>query len=57
MRFGPWLERLECIAAGRELVATGGWRDIAGTPQTAGRAHVIPVTRSFTFAMALPSQL
>ncbi|HTL38740.1 MAG TPA: HEAT repeat domain-containing protein, partial [Kofleriaceae bacterium] len=44
MKFGPWLERLECIAAGRELVATGGWRDIAGMPPTAGRAHVVPVT-------------
>src|SRR4051794_29544288 len=44
VKFGPWIERLECIAAGRELIATGGWRDIAGAPQTAGRAHVVPNT-------------
>jgi ParB family chromosome partitioning protein len=44
VKFGPWLERLECIAAGRELVATGGWRDVAGVAPTAGRAHVVPVT-------------
>ncbi|HSD88150.1 MAG TPA: hypothetical protein VLB44_11570, partial [Kofleriaceae bacterium] len=44
MKFGPWLERLEAIGVGREVVATGGWRDIAGAPQTAGRAHVVPTT-------------
>ncbi|NVB84055.1 MAG: hypothetical protein HOV81_37110, partial [Kofleriaceae bacterium] len=40
--FGPWIERLEAIAAGRELIATGGWRD---TPSPVpGRAHVFPST-------------
>jgi len=42
MSFGPWLERLEALAAGRELVATGGWRDAPGI--TAGSASVVPVS-------------
>lgn len=40
MKFGPWLERLEAIAVGRELIATSGWRDSSGQ----ARAHVAPIT-------------
>ena len=36
--FGPWVERLEAIAVGRELVAVAGRRDAAGV--SASRVHV-----------------
>ncbi|HMG24697.1 MAG TPA: HEAT repeat domain-containing protein [Kofleriaceae bacterium] len=39
-QFGPWVERLEAIAVGRELVAVAGRRDAAGV--TASRVHVVP---------------
>ena len=38
--FGPWVERLEAIAVGRELVAVAGRRDVAGGASS--RVHVIP---------------
>lgn len=38
-KFGPWVERLEAVAVGRELVAVAGRRDAAG----AARVHVVPV--------------
>ena len=38
--FGPWIERLECIAACKELVAVGGRRDAVGV--TATNVHVFP---------------
>ncbi|HUJ58551.1 MAG TPA: HEAT repeat domain-containing protein, partial [Kofleriaceae bacterium] len=38
---GGWLERLEAIAAGREVVAVAGWRDAPGV--TGSRVHVLPV--------------
>ncbi|TMQ05149.1 MAG: hypothetical protein E6J90_49755, partial [Deltaproteobacteria bacterium] len=39
-QFGPWVERLEAIAVGRERIAVAGRRDAAGT--TASRVHVVP---------------
>jgi ParB family chromosome partitioning protein len=41
-RFGPWVERLEAIAVGREIVAVAGRRDAAG--EATSRVHVIPTT-------------
>ncbi len=38
--FGPWTERLEAVAASRELVAVGGRRDAVGVVET--RVHVFP---------------
>jgi ParB family chromosome partitioning protein len=38
--FGPWVERIEALAVGRELVAVAGRRDAAGPPSS--RIHVIP---------------
>ena len=40
--FGPWIERLEAIAAGRELIAVAGRRDAAEAAPA--RVHVIPAT-------------
>ncbi|HEY5926578.1 MAG TPA: hypothetical protein VIV11_33050, partial [Kofleriaceae bacterium] len=42
MKYGPWLERLEALAVGREVVATGGLRDAQGV--TTARAHVVPLS-------------
>src|SRR5262245_16943897 len=41
-RFGPWIERLEAVAVGRELVATSGRRDAAGV--TDASVHVVPLS-------------
>src|SRR4051794_24981127 len=40
--FGPWIERLEVVAASRELVAVAGRRDAAGVADT--RVHLLPPT-------------
>ncbi|HEY6036677.1 MAG TPA: hypothetical protein VIV58_20510, partial [Kofleriaceae bacterium] len=40
--FGPWVERLEAIAASNALIATAGFRDAAGIARS--RAHVIPLS-------------
>jgi len=37
---GPWIERLEAIAVGREVVAVGGRRDAPGA--TSSHIHVFP---------------
>jgi ParB family chromosome partitioning protein len=37
---GPWVERLEAIAVGREVVAVAGRRDAAGP----ARVHVVPTS-------------
>src|SRR5258707_912857 len=42
VRYGPWVERLEAVAAGREVVAVGGRRDAAGV--TSSQIHVSPVS-------------
>ncbi|HEV7557087.1 MAG TPA: hypothetical protein VGO00_16585, partial [Kofleriaceae bacterium] len=42
MRYGPWVERLEAIAAGREIVAVAGRRDAAGV--TGSQIHIVPVS-------------
>src|SRR5262245_28913465 len=41
-RFGPWIERLEAVAVGRELVATSGRRDAAGVSDAS--VHVMPLS-------------
>ncbi|HET9624278.1 MAG TPA: hypothetical protein VFP84_23050, partial [Kofleriaceae bacterium] len=40
--FGPWVERLEAIAVGRERIAVGGRRDVAG--RAASYVHVVATT-------------
>ncbi len=43
MRFGPWIERLEAIAVGRELIAVAGARDGQSLQHGDSRVHVLPV--------------
>ena len=40
--YGPWIEQLEAIAAGRELVAVAGAREAPGVADT--HVHVFPVS-------------
>ena len=39
MKFGPWIERLEAIAVGREVVAIAGWRDAPGVATSPRARH------------------
>src|SRR6185503_4731503 len=40
--YGGWIERLEALAVGRDVVAVAGRRDAAGEPSS--QVHVIPTT-------------
>jgi ParB family chromosome partitioning protein len=42
VKTGTWIERLETIAAAREIVAVGGRRDATGV--TTARVHVLPTS-------------
>src|SRR5580765_6478792 len=42
--FGPWLERLDAIAAGRTSFAVSGWRDVPAGRSAPTRIHIAPIS-------------